>query len=559
MKEIGKKKEKWEKGPLKKIIKESGEWKEEFTTDSNVPVKGLYTLVDLEEKGFDYIRDLGFPGEYPYTRGADPLMHRGTLWTMSQYSGFGSAEDTNLRYKYQLEQGQTGLSVAQDLPTQLGYDSDHPLAHGEVGKVGVAIDSLRDMEIIFDGIPLNSKKIKRVSMLANAMGPVGLSWFIALAEKQGVSPEECPINLQNEILKEYIARGAFIFPPKHALRLTVDVIQYCSKNPNWTPINICGYHIREAGATAVQEVAFALANAITYIEETIKRGIGIDEFAHGMKVFLGTRLDLFEEVAKIRAARRMWAKIMKDRFGAKNPNSLRLRFTGFTCGSTLTAQQPMNNIIRTTIEALAAVLGGIQSFTVSSMDEALSIPSKEAVRIALRTQQIIAHESGIINTVDPLGGSYYIEALTNHIEEQAMKYIERIDGIGGAVKAIEQGFFQKEIEDSAFRYQKDIEDGKRIVVGVNKYIVDEQIPIKIFRPDPSVEKNQIAKLKRLKQERDNRKVREGLQKIKEIAMTEENLVPSILDAVRSYATVGEICSSLRDVFGEYMPGQVKYR
>jgi methylmalonyl-CoA mutase N-terminal domain/subunit len=525
------------------------ERKKQFVTGSNVPVNRVYT--PLDQKDFDYTAKLGLPGEFPYTRGVQPTMYRGRLWTMRQYAGFGTAEESNARYKYLLEQGQTGLSVAFDLPTQIGYDSDHPLSEGEVGKVGVAIDSLADMEVLFDGIPLDKVS---TSMTINAPAAVLLAMYIAVAEKQGVAPEALNGTIQNDILKEYIARGTYIFPPAPSMRLITDIFEYCSKHvPNWNTISISGYHIREAGATAVQEVAFTLADGIAYVEAAIRAGLDVDEFAPRLSFFFNAHNDLFEEVAKFRAARRVWAHIMRDRFGAKNPKSWMLRFHTQTGGSTLTAQQPDNNIIRVTLQALAAVLGGTQSLHTNSRDEALALPTEEAVRIALRTQQIIAYESGVAETVDPLAGSYYVESLTDRIEKEVFQYIKRIDDLGGAVKAIEQGYIQQEIQDSAYAWQMDVEKGERIIVGLNKFQIKENPPKGLLRVDPAVGERQKQKLVALRAGRDQKAVDSALASLRCAARGTDNLMPPILEAVRAYATLGEICGVLREEFGEYRP------
>ncbi|HEY8363358.1 MAG TPA: methylmalonyl-CoA mutase family protein [Tissierellaceae bacterium] len=539
--------DRWEKETVSKVISKFPERKEKFVTNSNLEVKRLYTPEDI--KDLDYESDLGYPGEYPYTRGVQPTMYRGKLWTMRQYAGFGTAEESNKRYKYLLEQGQTGLSVAFDLPTQIGYDSDHPLAEGEVGKVGVAIDSLKDMEVLFDGIPLDKVS---TSMTINAPAAILLAMYIAVAEKQGVSKDKLRGTIQNDILKEYIARGTYIFPPQPSMRLITNIFEYCSKEvPHWNTISISGYHIREAGCTAVQEVAFTLANGIAYVEAAIKAGLDIDEFAPRLSFFFNAHNNLFEEVAKFRAARRLWAKIMKERFKAKDPKSMQLKFHTQTAGSTLTAQQPDNNIIRVTIQALAAVLGGTQSLHTNSRDEALALPTEESVRIALRTQQILAYESGVADTIDPLAGSYYVESLTNKIEEEALKYIQKIDELGGATKAIEKGYIQREIQDAAYKYQMEVESLDRIVVGVNKFQVEEEEKKEILKVDRTVEFSQKEKLAQLRKERNNDEVQRTLKVLKEKAETDENLMPYILDAVKAYATLGEICDVLREVFGEY--------
>lgn len=538
--------EKWEE-IVDRAISRFPERKEEFTTESNTRVDRLYTPLDIQD--MDYKKKLGFPGEYPFTRGVQPTMYRGRLWTMRQYAGFASAEESNQRYKYLLDQGQTGLSVAFDLPTQIGYDSDDELSQGEVGKVGVAIDSLKDMETLFDGIPLDKVS---TSMTINAPASVLLSMYIAVAEKQGVSPDKLRGTIQNDILKEYIARGTYIFPPEPSMRLITNIFEYCSKEvPSWNTISISGYHIREAGSTASQEVAFTLADGIAYVDAAIDAGLDVDDFAPRLSFFFNAHNDLFEEVCKYRAARRLWAKIMKDRFGAKSKKSMQLKFHTQTAGSTLTAQQPDNNIIRVTIQTLAAVLGGTQSLHTNSRDEALALPTEDSVRIALRTQQIVAHESGVTETVDPLGGSYYIENLTDKIEEEAMNYIDTIDKLGGATKAIEKGYIQKEIQNSAYRHQMEVESLDKIVVGVNKFQTEESEKKELLKVDPAVEQNQRGKLIRLKEERDNGAVDRSLELLKEKAKTDENLMPYILESVKEYATLGEICDVLRDVFGEY--------
>ncbi|HEY8393314.1 MAG TPA: methylmalonyl-CoA mutase family protein, partial [Thermaerobacter sp.] len=469
----------------------------EFRTISGLPVKRVYTAADLE--GFDPDRDLGEPGEYPYTRGVYPTMYRGRLWTMRQYAGYATAEESNRRFKYLLEQGQTGLSIAFDLPTQIGYDADHPMAEGEVGKVGVSVSSLADMEVLLDGIPLDRVS---TSMTINAPAAILLAMYIAVAEKQGVPPEKLSGTIQNDILKEYVARGTYIFPPGPSMRLITDIFAYCAEHlPNWNTISISGYHIREAGATAVQEVAFTLANAKAYVRAALDAGLDIDRFAPRLSFFFNAHMDFFEEIAKFRAARRMWARIMREEFGAKNPRSWMLRFHTQTAGSTLTAQQPENNIVRVTLQALMAVLGGTQSLHTNAMDEALALPTDETARIALRTQQIIAYESGVTNTVDPLAGSYFVESLTNRIEEEAQRYLDRIEEMGGAVAAIERGFMQREIMDAAYRYQREVESGRRVVVGVNKYVIEEEPPRNLLRVDPSVRERQIRRLEEVRRRR----------------------------------------------------------
>ncbi|WP_432404914.1 acyl-CoA mutase large subunit family protein [Wukongibacter sp. M2B1] len=523
------------------------ERQEKFYTGSGDDVNRLYTPADIED--LDYNEDLGMPGAYPYTRGAQPTMYRGRLWTMRMYAGFATAEESNKRYKYLIEQGSMGLSVAFDLPTQIGYDSDHSLSEGEVGKVGVAIDSLADMELLFDGIPLDKVS---TSMTINAPASVLLAMYIAVGEKQGVNADLLRGTIQNDILKEYIARGTYIFPTEPSMRLITNIFEYCSKEvPKWNTISISGYHIREAGSTAAQEVGFTLADGIAYVDAAIKAGLDVDSFAPRLSFFFNAHNDLLEEVAKFRAARRLWAKIMKERFGAKKANSMRLKFHTQTGGSTLTAQQPENNIVRVAIQTLAAVLGGTQSLHTNSKDEALALPTEDSVRVALRTQQVVAYESGVTNTVDPLAGSYYIEAKTKEIEDKAMEYIKKIDEIGGAPKAIDMGYIQQEIMDAAYQYQKEVESNERIVVGMNKFQIEEEAPKGLLRVDPSVGELQKEKLAKLRAERDNEAVTEKLEALRKACEGDDNLMPFILDAVRVYATLGEICGVMREVFGEY--------
>ncbi|MBW1667454.1 MAG: methylmalonyl-CoA mutase family protein [Deltaproteobacteria bacterium] len=536
----------WSKSVEKKLAKRP-ERKPTFINTSGIPIERVYSPLNVE--WLDYLSDLGFPGDYPFTRGVQPTMYRGRLWTMRQYAGFASAEESNRRYKFLLDQGQTGLSVAFDLPTQIGYDSDHEMALGEVGKVGVAIDSLEDMEALFRDIPLDKVS---TSMTINAPAAILLAMYIAVAEQQGVPQEKLRGTIQNDILKEYSSRGTYIFPPKPSMRIVTDIIAYCSeKVPNWNTISISGYHIREAGSTAVQEVAFTLANGIAYVRAALDAGLHVDAFAPRLSFFFNAHLDFFEEIAKFRAARRLWARIMKQRFGAKDPRSMMIRFHTQTAGCTLTAQQPQNNIVRVAFEALAAVLGGTQSLHTNSMDEALCLPSEQAVQVALRTQQIVGHEIGVTETVDPMGGSYYVEELTRQICERAEDYIKRIDEMGGAPAAIEKGFIQKEIQDSAYAYQREIEKKERIVVGVNSYQVEEEKPTNLLRVDPAVRVSQVEKLKKLKAERDNSKVKETLESLRQAAEGKDNLMFPIIDAVKAYATLGEICDTLRAVFGEY--------
>jgi methylmalonyl-CoA mutase N-terminal domain/subunit len=546
--EIRRERERWEQTTLPNWLKQSRERKSEFRNHSGMLIKRVYTPEDI--KALDYMRDLGFPGEYPFLRGVHATMYRGRLWTMRMFAGFGTAADTNKRFKYLLKEGESGLSTAFDYPTIMGYDSDHPMAKGEVGICGVAISSLKDMETLFDGIPLDKVT---TSMTINGPAPILLAMYVAVGDKQGVPREKIGGTTQNDNLKEFFAQKLCIFPPTPSVKLTTDVIEYCARHlPKWNPISISGYHIREAGATALQELAFTIYDGIAYVESTLKRGLKVDDFAHRLSFFFASHNDFFEEIAKFRAARRLWAKIMKERFHAKNPRSMWMRMHVQTSGCTLTAPQPLNNIIRTTIQALAAVLGGTQSLHTNSFDEALCLPTEEAVRVALRTQQIIAHESGVTNTVDPLAGSYYIEALTNEMEEKAMEYIQKIDDMGGAIAAIEKGFFQKEIADSAYRYQKEIDEKKRIIVGLNEYAIgEEECPIELLRIDPKVEREQVARLQKLKRERDNRKVKEALEKLHHAAEKDENLMPTIIEAVKAYVTLGEITEVLRKVYGEY--------
>jgi methylmalonyl-CoA mutase N-terminal domain/subunit len=536
----------WLNNTYKKFTSKNPERKKEFTTASFSPVKELYTADDFSDNHND---KLGFPGEYPFTRGIQPTMYRGRYWTMRQYAGFGNAKESNERYRYLLEQGQSGLSVAFDLPTQIGYDSDDPIAYGEVGKVGVAIDTLADMEILFDKIPLDKVS---TSMTINAPASVLLAMYIAVAEKQGVTRDKISGTIQNDILKEYIARGTYIYPPKPSMRLITNIFEFCSKEvPKWNTISISGYHIREAGSTAAQEVGFTLANGIAYVEAAIKAGLDVDTFGQRLSFFFNSHNDLLEEVAKFRAARRLWAKIMKERFSAKNPKSMMLRFHTQTAGSTLTAQQVDNNIVRVTIQTLAAALGGTQSLHTNSRDEALALPTEESVRIALRTQQIVAEESGIANTVDPLAGSYYVESMTDSIEKEATEYIEKIDAMGGMTEAIEAGFVQTEIQKSAYKYEMEIEENEKIIVGVNKYQIKESEHKDLLKIDIKVQEEQIKFLKKVRSGRNNEEVNKNLADLKKAAEGSNNLMPPILEAVRNYASIGEICNTMRSVFGEY--------
>lgn len=542
--EVKKEKEDWERESFKKLK----EQKEKFVTSSSRVINPLYTPLDISE--FNYSQHLGFPGEYPFTRGIYPNMYRGKLWTMRQFSGFGTARDSNQRFKFLLERGQTGLSVAFHLPTIMGRDSDDPCSEGEVGKCGVAVDSLRDMEVLFSGIPLN--KIT-TSMTINAPASILWAMYIAVAEKQGVNPQVISGTIQNDILKEYIAQKSWIFPPQPSLRLITDIFKFGHKFvPRWNTISISGYHIREAGSTALQELAFTLADGMAYVEAGIKSGLAIDDFAPRLSFFFNSHLDFFEEAAKFRAARRIWAKVMKERFKAKNEGSWMLRFHTQTAGCTLTAQQPENNIIRTAYQALAAVLGGTQSLHTNSMDETLALPTEKAAQIALRTQQIIAEESGVANTIDPLAGSYFVESLTNKMEEETYQYFEKISALGGVIPAIEKGFFQREIANSAYIYQKEIEDKKRIIVGVNEYLIpDEKIEIDLLEIGPQVEEEQKESLRQLRRERDNKEVKDSLKDLQRVAKSSSNVMPAIIEAVKSYATIGEIIGVLKEVFGEY--------
>jgi methylmalonyl-CoA mutase N-terminal domain/subunit len=544
--DIKQSREEWETTTLGKTLKRFPERQPDFSTESGIPIERIYTPDDART---DYVQNLGFPGQYPFTRGVQPTMYRSRFWTMRQYAGFGTAEETNLRYKYLLEQGQTGLSVAFDLPTQIGYDPDDARAVGEVGKVGVSIASLQDMETLFDGIPLDQVS---TSMTINAPAIVLLAMYIALAKKQGVDPKVLQGTVQNDILKEYIARGTYIYPPGPSMRLITDLFRYCTENvPRWNTISISGYHIREAGSTAVQEVAFTLANAIAYVQAALAAGLKVDEFAPRLSFFFNAHNNLLEEVAKFRAARRLWARIMRERFGAQDPRSWMLRFHTQTAGSMLTAQQPETNVIRVTLQALAAVLGGTQSLHTNSRDEALSLPTEDSVQIALRTQQIIACESGVADSIDPLAGSYLVESWTHDIERLASDYIDRIDAMGGALKAIEQGYIQREIQESAYRWQRAVDCGSKVVVGVNQFQVQEELKLDLLRVDPAVGEHQVANLQALRQIRDNEAVSASLLRLESAAQSDDNLMPCILDAVEKYSSLGEICNAMRRVFGEY--------
>ncbi|MFB0561868.1 MAG: methylmalonyl-CoA mutase [Candidatus Lokiarchaeia archaeon] len=541
---------KWEEKKLKKFLEKRPEREEKFYSSSGMEEKRIYT--PLDRVGKSYIEEIGLPGDYPFTRGVYPTMYRGRLWTMRQYAGFASAKETNRRFRYLIEQGQTGLSIAFDLPTQMGYDSDHSLAQGEVGRVGVIIDTLRDMETLFEGIPLDKVS---TSMTINSPTAIILAMYIAVAQKQGVDVSKLAGTVQNDILKEYVARGTYIFPPEPSMRLVADVIEYCTKNmPRWNSISISGYHIREAGSNAIQEVAFTLANGVSYVNAVLDRGLDVDQFARRLSFFFSSHNDFLEEIAKFRAARRLWARIMKNRFKAKDEGSMQLRFHTQTAGSTLTAQQPENNIIRVAIQALAAIMGGTQSLHTNSRDEALALPTEESVRIALRTQQILAYESGVTSTIDPLGGSYFIETLTDKIEEGAIEYIKKIDEMGGMVKAIEKGYVQKEIATMAYKFQREVESNEKVIVGVNKFQTEEEPELTLHKIDPQIEKEAISNLEKIKAERDNRLVESLLEKLRKEAKDKKcNLMPTLIETVKAYATLGEICEVLREIFGEFKP------
>ncbi|MBP1693425.1 MAG: putative isobutyryl-CoA mutase [Chloroflexi bacterium] len=542
------KRKQWEEQMLQPTLKRFPERKPEFRTSSGIPLPRLLVPTGSDP---DFSEQLGFPGQYPFTRGVQPSMYRGRLWTMRQYAGYATAEESNRRYRYLLEHGQTGLSVAFDLPTQIGYDADDPIALGEVGKVGVAISSLQDMETLFQEIPLDKVS---TSMTINAPAAILLAMYLAVAKKQGVETKGLRGTIQNDILKEYIARGTYIFPPEPSMRLITDVFKYCQvEAPHWNTISISGYHIREAGSTAVQEVAFTLADGIAYVQRAIEAGLDVDSFAGQLSFFFNAHNNFLEEVAKFRAARRMWAKIMKERFKAQKPSSWMLRFHTQTAGSTLTAQQPENNVARVTLQALAAVMGGAQSLHTNSMDEALWLPTESAVRVALRTQQVIAYESGVADTIDPLAGSYIVEYLTDEIERAAFAYIAKIDGMGGALAAIERGFIQNEIQEAAYTFQKAMERGEAIVVGVNAFQVEEKIELERLRVDPAIESGQHQRLARLRQGRDAARAHELLSHLHQAARRPDNLMPLLIECVENDVTLGEICNTLRGVWGEYEP------
>jgi methylmalonyl-CoA mutase N-terminal domain/subunit len=547
MKALEKQQEQWEETTAQHTLARHPERMEKFMTTSGAAVERLYTPLDVAH--LDYVRDLGFPGEYPFTRGVHATMHRGRLWTMRMFAGFGTAEETNARYKYLLDHGETGLSVAFDMPTLYGYDSDDAHALGEFGKCGVAISSLADMEILFDGIPVDQIT---TSMTINSPAAVIWAMYIAMAEKRGIPMEVLGGTIQNDILKEYIAQKEFIFPPKPSMRLVVDTFEFGSQHlPRWNTISISGYHIREAGSTAAQELAFTLADGLEYVRWGVARGLDVDDFAPRLSFFFNSHNDFFEEIAKFRAARRIWAREMRETFGAKDPRSWLLRFHTQTAGCSLTARQPENNIVRTAWQALAAVLGGTQSLHTNSMDEALALPSEYAVKIALRTQQLIAHESGVVNTIDPLGGSYFVEAMTNRMEQEVYDYFRQIEALGGVIPALEKGFLQREIAEAAYRYQMEIDTRQRVIVGVNDYAEEEPLRIPLLQMDPEGYKRQIARLERVRRERDNGRMSTALEALRQAAQGTENTMPYILDCVRAYATLGEIMGIFRQVFGEY--------
>jgi methylmalonyl-CoA mutase N-terminal domain/subunit len=539
----------WQKRAVEKTLQKSPERRESFETSSGIEVKRLYTPADTA--AHDYRRDAGFPGEFPFTRGVQPTMYRGRFWTMRQYAGFGTAEESNRRYHYLLSRGTTGLSVAFDLPTQMGLDSDHPRASGEVGRVGVAIDSLDDMETLFRGIPLDKVS---TSMTINATASILLALYLAVAEKQGVPWDKVNGTIQNDVLKEYIARGTYIYPPVPSMRIITDIFRFCTESvPNWNTISISGYHMREAGSTAVQEVAFTLANGIAYVEAALAAGQTVDHFAPRLAFFFNVHNNFFEEIAKFRCARRLWAKIMRERFGAKDPKSWMLRFHSQTAGSTLTAQQPDNNVVRVTVQALAAVIGGTQSLHTNSKDEALALPSESAAKLALRTQQVIAHESGVADTIDPMAGSYFVETLTDEIQRRAEEYLERIDKMGGAVRAIEAGFQAREIHNAAYRFQQDVEKKREIVVGVNDFTEETEAPTEILRIDPKLEEEQRARVRAVRAKRDSKRATAAMEALDRAATGQDNLMPFIVEAVRNYVTLGEVSDVLRRRFDEYRP------
>ena len=530
--------------------------RDRFTTESGLPLKAVYGPDELEELDFDFVKDLSYPGFPPYTRGIDPAMYRDDFWIMGQYSGFGSADEANERYKMLLAQGQTGFSVALDLPTQMGYDADHPLVEGEVGKVGVHLGSLADMERLFEGIAL--EKVRQIRTTANAIGPVFLAFCVAAFEKRGIAPGNVRIFIQNDVLKEYIARGTYIFPPKESVKLSTDVIEYCAEHlPSWVPLAVSGYHIRDSGSTAAQELGFTFANAIAYIESALERGLSIDAFAPQLFTFLGASIDFLEEVAKFRVARRLWARLLEDEYGAQDPESKKLRIFAYTLGGNLVAPQPLNNIVRVTVETLAAVLGGVQTIATSSYDEAYCLPSDEAVTVALRTQQIIAHETGVTSLVDALGGSYALEDLTVRLEQEVRDILEQVDVLGGAAACIERGYFQRKLSDAAYRRRKAIEEGDKVMVGLNRYQdEDEEVSIPVFQVDPDTERRQVQRLQAVRETRDSEAVGSALAAVKDAAEQGKNIIPATIEAAKAYATLGEICDVLRDVYGVYHPSTI---
>jgi methylmalonyl-CoA mutase, N-terminal domain len=539
----------WQEKKLAPALKRGRERKQEFATSSGIEIKRTYDPTDLD--GFDFTADLGFPGQYPFTRGVQPTMYRGRLWTMRQYAGFGTAEESNRRYRYLFEQGQTGLSVAFDLPTQMGRDCDHPLARGEVGRVGVSICSLADMETLLDGLPLDRIS---TSMTINATASILLALYLVVAERRSVSWDKINGTIQNDVLKEYVARGTYIYPPRESMRIITDIFSFASKDvPNWNTISISGYHIREAGSTAAQELAFTLADGIAYVDCALKAGLEVDSFASRLSFFFNVHNNFFEEIAKFRAARRMWARIMKERFGARDERSMMMRFHAQTAGSTLTAQQVDNNVVRVTLQAMAAVLGGAQSLHTNSRDEALALPTESSVLLALRTQQVIAHESDVADTIDPLGGSYYLESLTRELEKKAWEYLSRIDDLGGAVAAIERGYLQREIQNAAYLYQRQIETKERIIVGVNQFTSGDEPPADILKVNPALEERQRRAVARIRAERNADAARTALERVESSARDGSNLMPPIIDAVRSWCTLGEVSDAMRRVFGEYQP------
>ncbi|GIK42832.1 MAG: methylmalonyl-CoA mutase [Chloroflexota bacterium] len=548
-------KSEWEAKILAAGLKAEPERKDIFTTISGLPLERLYTHEDWPGNGAGPETGLGYPGAYPFTRGVSPTMYRSNFWVMGMYSGYGSAEEANERYRALLERGQTGFSIALDLPTQCGYDADQPMASGEVGKVGVHIGSLADMERLFAGIPL--EKVRQIRTTANSIGPIIAAMYIAAFEKQGVNLADTRMFIQNDVLKEYIARGTYIFPPDTGVKLSADVIEYCAHHlPGWTPLAMSGYHIRDSGSTAAQELAFTFANGLAYVDNVLQRGLSIDTFAPQLWTFLSAGVDFLEEVAKFRAARRIWARLMREKYGAQNPEAMKLKIFAYTLGGNLVAQQPLNNITRVAIETLAAVLGGVQTIATSSYDEAYSIPTEEAATVALRTQQIVAHEAGVTGTVDALGGSYVIESLTDKLEQEVQRYLDKIATLGGAVRCIENGFYHRELGDAAYQYQRQIETEERILVGLNAFQSQNEEKIPVFKGNPEMEQRQIERVQALRRQRDNAQVKQSLADLVEAARLNENLMPALIASVKAYATLGEICEALRGVYGTYRPSQV---